>query len=395
LTLAGLLLDLQFIHAVSIYSSTPKTIIPWTGKAPYSDDQRVIYNSNYYLADRHNDGVHVIDLNTNAETTIITGFVQSYVNGTIDNDISRLDGLVVLPDRKEMYVGDGGGPVKVIDLTTNTIVSKIVTGGAKRIDELAYDPTTNTMVVTSPAEDIPMLTVISATKRTVLGHISFPNATELEQPAFNPANGGFYISVPSIPGRAAAGGEIAIIDIATLTISKVYYVPKCIPAGLAFGPPNYLFIGCSPGWIPTYRYAASYVMDVTTGTIIDNISGLASIDQVTYSSFTRCYYAAAVTNRAGGTIKGAPVPQLGVMSAATNSLLQTFETDNSTTHFVAINNANGNIYVPIHVQGIVVYALANNGTNGTVSASGSATPTKTVAPAILTASARKLVASSR
>jgi hypothetical protein len=88
LTLAGLLLDLQFIHAVSIYSSTPKTIIPWTGKAPYSDYQSVIYNSNYYLADRNNDGVHVMDLNTNTETTIITGFVQSYVNGTIDNDIS-------------------------------------------------------------------------------------------------------------------------------------------------------------------------------------------------------------------------------------------------------------------------------------------------------------------
>jgi hypothetical protein len=88
-----------------------------------------------------------------------------------------------------------------------------------------------------------------------------------------------------------------------------------------------------------------------------------------------------------------PVPQLGVVSAPTNSLLQTFETDNSTAHVVAVDNANGNIYVPIHAQGIVVYALAYNGTNGTVSASGSATSTKTVAPALLTASAGKLVAS--
>jgi hypothetical protein len=194
--------------------------------------RNVIYNSNYYLADRNNDGIHVIDLNTNTETAIITGFVQSYVNGTINNDISGPDRLVVLPDRKEIYVGDGDGSVKVINLTTNTIVSKIVTGGTKRGDELAYDPTTGTIVVTNPAEDIPMLTVISATKRTVLSHISFPNATELEQPASNLADGKFYISVPSIPGTAAAGGEIAIPDITTLTISKVYYVPKCIPAGI-------------------------------------------------------------------------------------------------------------------------------------------------------------------
>jgi len=196
--------------------------------------------------------------------------------------------LDVLPDRKEMYVGDGDGSVKVINLTMNTITSKIVTGGTKRADELTYDPTTGTTVVTSPAEDIPMFTVISAMKRTVMGHISFPNATELEQPAFNPADGKFYISVPSIPGTAAAGGEIAIIDTATLTISKVYYVPKCITAGIVFGPPNHLFIGCSPGQIPTYGYAANYVMDVTTGTIIGNISGLAGIDQVTYSSFSNC-----------------------------------------------------------------------------------------------------------
>lgn len=42
--------------------------------------------------------------------------------------------MVVLPDRKDMYVGDGDGSVKVIDLITNTTISKIVTGGTKRAD---------------------------------------------------------------------------------------------------------------------------------------------------------------------------------------------------------------------------------------------------------------------
>ncbi len=390
---SGLLLVLPLAQAVGIYSSSPKAIIPWPGKAPNSDDQSLIYNGTYYLADRNNNGVHVINLATNIETTLITGFVQGYVNGTIDNDISGPDGLVILPDRKELYVGDGDGSVKVIDLTTNTIVAKIVTGGSKRADEFAYDPTTDTIVVTNPAEETPMLTVISASKRIVLGNISFPNATELEQPAFNPADGKFYISVPSIPGTAAAGGEIAILDIATLSVSKVYYVPKCIPAGIVFGPTSHLFIGCSPGQIPKYGYAASYVMDVTTGDIIGNISGLSGIDQVTYSPYTNCYYGAAVANRAGGTVKGALISQLGVVSAATNTLLQTFATDNSTAHVVAVDNANGNVYVPIQAQGIVVYALASNATSTTVPASGSATSTKTGASATLTASAGKVMAS--
>lgn len=283
--------------------------------------------------------------------------------------------MIVLPARNELWVGDGDGTIKIIDLFTSTIVASISTNSTKRADEFGYDPTNDIVVVTNPNEKIPYVSVLSAANRTVLGRIMFPNVTELEQPAFNPTDGLFYISVPS--SGQNPGGSICTLDIATLSIAHTYPLPNCVPAGIVFGPKNHLFIGCSGTQITDYGYAASYIMDVSTGNVISNISGLAGIDQVTYDSAANLFYASAYQNLGTGNT---PLPQIAVVNASSGTLAQTLPTDNVTAHSVAVDGNTGLMLVPIQKQGIIAYSLkagatsgGNSSTNGTTTSGASIT----------------------
>ncbi|KIM94372.1 hypothetical protein OIDMADRAFT_60702 [Oidiodendron maius Zn] len=336
--------------SATIYSVA--TTIPWSPKAPSSVDQSTVYNGTYYLSDRTNAGVHVVSLANNTQTKLITGFYSGLVNGTLTPSISGPDGMIVLPARNELWVGDGDGTVKVIDLFTSTIVGSINTTSAKRADEFGYDPANNIVVVTNPNENPPYVSVISATNRTVIGRIMFPNVTELEQPVFNPTDGLFYVSVPSSGHNP--GGSICTLDIATLSIAHTYQLPNCVPAGIVFGPKNHLFIGCSESQITDYGYAASYIMDVSTGNVISNISGLAGIDQVAYDSAANLFYASAYQNLGAGNT---PLPQIAVVNASSGTLVQTLPTDNVTAHSVAVDGTTGLMLIPIKSQGIVAYDL--------------------------------------
>ena len=346
---------------VTTYSVS--NIIPWNPKTPGSVDQSTIYNGSYYLSDRTNAGVHVVNLTTKAQTALITGFVTNFVNGSISPDVSGPNGLIVLPDRNELYVGDGHGMVRVINLFTNRIVANISTGSKTRADEFAYDMATGTVVVTNPNEETPFVSVINSKSRAVTSKIKFPNASELEQPVFNTARKEFYVSVPSNPTNP--GGEIAVLNLRNNTISRAFTVPQCVPAGIVLGPPNTLFIGCSETQIEEFGYAASFIMDMTTGAIKSNISGVAGVDQVTYSKSTGFFYASAYLDL--------PSPILAVISS-NGSLVQKITTDNVTAHSVAVDQVSGLIAVPIQSRGIVLYSL-ENGVAAATSSGPSARPT--------------------
>src|ERR1700710_82482 len=95
---------------------TLNATIPWRPKAPSSVDQSLIYNSTYYLSDRTNGGVQVISLANDSQVTIVGGFTTTILNGTVDKTNSGPNGMVVIPDRNELYASDANGIVKVIDL---------------------------------------------------------------------------------------------------------------------------------------------------------------------------------------------------------------------------------------------------------------------------------------
>lgn len=308
-----------------------------------------------------------MSLRNNSQIALVKGFVTNLVNGTISSEVSGPNGVIVLPDRNELWVGDGDGTVKVISLLTHTVIANISTGSVKRADEFAYDPKKGVVVVTNPAEDTPYVSVIGAANRTVLGKIMFPNVTELEQPAWNSANGLFYVSVPS--SDAFDGGAISIFDVATMSIGATYSLPDCVPAGIAFGPQNHIFVGCSQDQITEFGYAASFVVNAADGSVVANISGIAGVDQVAYDSAANLYYASAYQMLADGKQTGAPTPLLGIVNASSNVLVQTIATDNVTAHSVAADVNTGAVIVPIKAKGIEVFSLGGSNT------SVSATPT--------------------
>jgi DNA-binding beta-propeller fold protein YncE len=327
--------------------------VPWAPGVPSSTDQSAIYNDTYYLADRTNKGVHVISLANKTQTGFVGGFITGLVNGTLSGAMSGPDGIVILANRNEMYVGDGNGTVRVIDLFTNTIVASIFTGSKKRADEFAYNPATQTVVVTNGDESPPLVSILNATTRSTVGNISFSEAGDgLEQPAFNPEDSHFYISIPE--SATAPGGAIQQIDVTkgSLSITKTLSIPSCAPAGIVFGPPNEVFIGCSGSQVSKFGYAASYIMDVTTGAIIANISGITGSDQVTYSTKTGYYYASASRN----IVNGVPTPILAVI-ATNGTVLQKITTDSITAHAVSVDPSTGNVVVPVKAKGIQIYSL--------------------------------------
>jgi hypothetical protein len=347
-----------------MYSATPTAVIPWSPvQSPISVDQSAIYNSTYYITDRNIAGVHVVDLQTNTQITTIRGFFKGVFapNGTLLQPPGP-EGLVVVTNNNELWVGDADGSIKVIDLFTNTIVANITTDAKGRADEFAYDPQSNTVVVTSDQDTPPFVTIISSENYTILGKIPFPGATSIEQPAFNTVLNKFYIPISSYPQTPSlAGGAISSLDILNFRIGETFPVPECNPAGIAFPSKHstHLFIGCSGDQIATFNYAASYIMNVRlAGRIVANISMLSGIDQVVYSASTNAFYAAAFEMTVDGRNGSTPMPMIGIVDAKELTLTQTILTnDTELAHSVSVDGTNGNMVVPIRQSGIMVFSL--------------------------------------
>jgi hypothetical protein len=343
--------------------------VPWTPKNATSVDQGVASNGIYYLSDRTNKVVHAINISTGAEIAAIGGWKGTILkNSKANNSIGGPNGLLLLPNRNELYVGDSNGTVGVVSLKSYKRMANITTGSSTRADEMAYDPKSGIVVVTNPNEDTPYISIISAANHSVLGHISFPGASGLEQPAFNDADGKFYVSVPSTTTNP--GGQIAVIDISSFSIAKTFNLPQIIPSGIVFGPTPYLFIGASADQVLSYNTSNNVVLDVTTGKIVANISGLAGVDQVAFDPTANLYFAAAYQNVAGGN-GSSPAPVLAVIDAGSNTLVQKIATDNVTAHSVAVDPTSNAMIVPLTHRGIEIYNLGAAGTNSSTNSMGS------------------------
>jgi DNA-binding beta-propeller fold protein YncE len=305
----------------------------------------------YYLADRSNKGIDIIDATSNTFVSRIGGFVGF----TGNNDTSGPDGVVVVHPRHELWVGDGDSTVKVIDLGTGLIVQSISTGGTKRADELAFDQKDDVILVANDADDIPFVTFISVPDRTVLGHISFPDATNgLEQPVWDPETHLFYLSVPQIGDDPLHGG-IAVIDPRSLSLVTTFPVASCQPAGLALGPHQHLLLGCSQDAIAAGAHAQTIVMDARDGSTVATITEVGGSDEVWFNPGDGRYYLAARGMTSNGLRTGTPTPVLGVIDADSNEWITNIPTGPN-AHSVAANPINNHIFVPLRGKGVAVFA---------------------------------------
>src|SRR5260221_8529696 len=227
----------------------------------------------YYLADRSNKSVDIFDAKTLKFIGSVGGFVGVVMkNGKPNNDVSGPDGVLVVGG--EAWAGDGDSTIKVIDLKTNKVVDTIKTGGESRVDEMAYDPKDGVFIGVNNAEEPPYATLVSTKPgHKILAKITFEDATDgAEQPAYNPADGMFYVAIPELKKDAKKGG-VAVIDPRKGTLVKMLTVENCHPNGLEFGANGNFALGCTANGKDGMP-AIITVMNAKTGKVVKNVADI-------------------------------------------------------------------------------------------------------------------------
>jgi len=328
--------------------------VPIPGEALKSFDISFVdqKTQRYYLADRSNKGLDIVDAKDNKYVGRVDGFVGVVeVNGKIQNSKSGPDGVVVFND--QAWVGDGDSTLKIVDLKTNKITATISTGGKGRLDELAYDPKGEVFIGIN-ANDEPAFATLISTKpdHKIIAKLILPDATDgAEQPEYNPADGMFYLAIPELKGDKTKGG-VAVIDPKDGKLVKILDVDNCQPHGLAFGPNQNFVLGCSvrgkDGMPPIIQ-----IMNAKSGKVVATVPDIGGADMVAYSAKNKQYYIGGGNNPDGAA--------LGVIDATTNKLVQKVpQKGQSTPHSVTVNDNNGYVFVPGGDGGcncIQVYAL--------------------------------------
>jgi hypothetical protein len=295
----------------------------------------------YYLADRSNAAIDIFDTRTDRYAGRTGTFAGVHVRGgKIDQHRSGPDGVVAIGH--ELWAGDGDSSVKIIDLATQKTIATIATGGTTRVDEMAADPKDHVFIGVNSAEDPPFATLIATgPDHKIVGKVVFPGATDgVEQPAYNPGDGLFYVAIPEL-GNDPRHGAVAVIDPRSATLVKTFPVENCHPAGLAFGPKPNFILGCSADG--KQMPAVTIIMNADTGAVVATVPGLGGSDMVNYNARNNQYYTASRGNPGG--------PVLGVIDAAANILVQKIAITGGAPHSVTSSEANGHVYVPVGAVG--------------------------------------------
>jgi len=306
----------------------------WSFDISYVDQA----SQRYVLADRTNKALDVFD--AKAEKFIgrvggMKGIVYDKT-GKPDNDFSGPNGTLIIGD--EAWVSDGDGLVKVIDLKAMKVTDTISSGATGRGDEMAYDPKDQVIIVAMPANDPPFVILISTKPgHKVIGKVEFPDSTDgAEQPIWNPADGLFYQPVPEIHDNARRG-NLSVIDPTTAKEVRRIEIDGCAPRGQAFGPNGNLLVGCAArgkeGMGPK-----QLIINPASGDVIAQVDGVGGVDEVAYSKTNNQYYVAASNDPSGHA--------LGVIDGKSNKLVAKIPVVGSAPHSVAVNEANGHIYLP-------------------------------------------------
>ena len=391
-----------------------------TAGAMYSFDisyvDQTVRNQTYYLADRSNKGVEVVDAVGNyvgriTATPPFAGFSGS-------NPTSEPNGVVAA--FPWLFVTDANSRVVSIDLRNNGTVSNVSTGGAPglRADELAYDPTHGLLLVINNADMPPFGTLISVNQSTgqltVGSRITFDMAhtgvnaqNGAEQPVWDPGSNRFFLSIPQIggppmgpmPGQPIPDGAVIRINPFSATVEAQYPVPLCGPAGLALGPrpgssgsnqgnqgngnggQTDLFVGCNTVadtsgnvWDPNGTVPADprdVVLNSSTGQIDATVFGVGAGDEVWFNPGDGNYYATGSGSPQrplpAATAKGST--PAGVVDSKDETLLQLFPTYNvpavttgplsgqhpaGTSHSIAANSNFNRVYVPLPANNAIL-----------------------------------------
>jgi hypothetical protein len=344
----------------------------------------------YYLADRSNAVVDVVNAKTNQLISQINA-KPAFKGFTGSTATSGPNGVVAA--FPWLFVTDANSRVVSINLSNGNTVGDVSTGGAPglRADELAYDPMHGLLLVVNNADTPPFATLINVNKTTgalAVGkritfdtiHTGVDATNGAEQPVWDPVTGKFYLSIPQIGPKPKDGAVIRISTAGTVEVQ--YPIEFCQPAGLTLGPNVDLLVGCNTVfdtagnvWDPTKDVTAApiqVIIDARTGKIDAIVPGVGAGDEVWFNSGDGNYYTASSTSplRPTEVIASTPLTAqgaaiLGVIGARDQALKQLVPTFNvpavttgplahaaGTAHSVAANAKNNHVFVPLPANNV-------------------------------------------
>jgi len=358
----------------------------------------------YYLADRSNAALDVIDTKTDTLFGQIGGPGVRFAGDTGSTATSGPNGVTVAPNLPCIFATDtaatGGGRVVSFNYNVSftTLVSSVNTGGTARADEMAFDPADRVILAINNADTPPFATLISVSAncqltlgtKITLNAANRVNATNgAEQPVWvGGSTQRFFLSVPQFDGVASRGGVVQIT--ASGVVEGIYQVNFCSPAGLAVGPNGDLLVGCNTVFdtsgnvctavVPSPSAAGTPAGAPATCTGIANpqaaicnpgrgcspaagslvaVPGVGGGDEVWFNSGDQNYYVTGGNDPVG--------PVFGVVASGANTLVtpntltQLVPTlppvpavttgsnrhSAGTVHSIAASAANNHVYVPL------------------------------------------------
>lgn len=249
----------------------------------------------YYLADRTNAGVDVIDTRTNKFLMRVTGdaHVGKFVGQLASSDLSGPNGVATASFGR-VWAGDGDSTIKIIDIFAGTVLKTLSTGGTARVDTLALDPAHQVMLAVNDADSPPFITLLSTRpgSERILGKITFDNATNgIEGVVYNPRNGLFYVNLPQVGPDQTMGG-VAVIDPVSAKVLTTFPVSNCQPTGLALGPRRNLLLGCAQSNDAALTTLTAQVIDDFNGAVTATLPQIGGDDQATYDPGAMVYFLA-------------------------------------------------------------------------------------------------------
>jgi hypothetical protein len=319
----------------------------------------------YYVADRSNFGVDIIDAENDLYEARVVGMAGPLTSGggTALTNGGGPNGVLVT-SKRQLWAGDGNSTTQVADVnpdsptylqilhSISTAIPACDTATAHycgRADELGYDPIDHLILIAnnaplSPTKLCPTVanplahcavdpyaTFISANPPyAVLGHIVFPGAVGLEQPLWDAELRRFWLTVPGgVPagnpwGVPAGNPLIARIDPKTMTAEpiespskkaksipldcvKLTGVASASTTGIALAPFQHLLVSACGFPIAVNALTGSNTL------ITKNVGGG---DEVWYNPGDGRFF---VT---GANTATPPVQQLGVIDAEHGAWLQ-------------------------------------------------------------------------
>jgi hypothetical protein len=344
----------------------------------------------FYLADRSNSAVDIVD----AEKDVFVGRVTGFVGATGANGVGP-DGVLVTPDHR-LFAGDGNSKMQVADVDPNSsnylkflfpsvgctvncgvnTADPTFAGGQQcnngttntcgRADELGYDPADHIVMVANDAPTPqlpatvawPYATFVSTDTYKILGEVIFTGAGGAEQPVWDAAIQRFLIT---LPGTALQAPEVAIIDPKNLGLGIVnHYSFPCatLPGGTGTGA-NGAALGAFQHLLIS-ACGEPVIVDALTGAVLHVIRDVGGGDEVWYNPGDGRFYVTSTDNTVVVPAGGTAPTVLGVIDAEDSSWLQNVpDTGGRNPSAFPENNR---IFTPVRTTAAFVSAPATDNT---------------------------------